>query len=366
MSPALRWDIFCRVIDNFGDIGVCWRLARALAVRGQSVRLWVDDASALAWMSPEGCAGVAVHTWQPHQAMPPGTMPADVVIEAFGCDIDHAWIAMNRGAPYADFVPANSSRSLKKSPVWINLEYLSAESFVQRSHRLPSPVMSGPAAGMGKWFFYPGFTIGTGGVLRDMEIAAGLQTANTPRRISLFCYEPSALAQLLDQLAQAEQASELMVLPGRGQVAFKTVFQNKNQYAPAWNMRRVLFIQELSAMPQTHYDALLQRCDLNFVRGEDSLVRALLAGQAFVWQIYPQEDGAHARKLEAFLDWLQAPPDLREFHRVWNGLEVAPLPPLALKNWQTCAQAARERLLSQADLATQLLDFVQEKRNSSP
>jgi hypothetical protein len=26
-AMQLHWDIFCRVIDNFGDIGVCWRLA---------------------------------------------------------------------------------------------------------------------------------------------------------------------------------------------------------------------------------------------------------------------------------------------------------------------------------------------------
>ena len=29
-APALRWDLFCRVIDNYGDIGVSWRLARVL------------------------------------------------------------------------------------------------------------------------------------------------------------------------------------------------------------------------------------------------------------------------------------------------------------------------------------------------
>ncbi len=59
----LQWDIFCRVIDNFGDIGVCWRLATQLAGQGQQVRLWVDDASALQWMAPEGCPGVEVRAW---------------------------------------------------------------------------------------------------------------------------------------------------------------------------------------------------------------------------------------------------------------------------------------------------------------
>ena len=59
-ADARSWDIFCQVIDNFGDIGVCWRLAADLAARGHQVRLWVDDASALHWMAPQGAAGVEV------------------------------------------------------------------------------------------------------------------------------------------------------------------------------------------------------------------------------------------------------------------------------------------------------------------
>ena len=31
----MLWDLFCRVIDNHGDLGVCWRLARDLAARGE-------------------------------------------------------------------------------------------------------------------------------------------------------------------------------------------------------------------------------------------------------------------------------------------------------------------------------------------
>jgi len=110
---------------------------------------------------------------------------------------------------------------------------------------------------------------------------------------------------------------------------------------------------------------MLWACDLNFVRGEDSLVRALWAGQPFVWQIYPQHDDAHHAKLHAFLDWLQAPPTLRRWHAQWNGLEpAAALPPLdsgTLAEWRGCARAARHGLLAQPDLLTQLLGFVAEK-----
>ena len=125
---------------------------------------------------------------------------------------------------------------------------------------------------------------------------------------------------------------------------------------------------QLHALPlltQPDFDHLLWACDLNFVRGEDSLVRALWAGQPFVWQIYPQHDDAHHAKLDAFLDWLQAPPALRALHRAWNGMGgAAPVWPdaAALSEWHGCVQAARQRLLAQPDLASQLSRFAQGKR----
>ncbi len=371
---VLRWDIFCRVIDNFGDIGVCWRLACALAQRGQSVRLWVDDASALAWMAPEGCAGVQVMAWQPDAPMPQEAQTGDVVIEAFGCEIDSTWIATKSIAHCADHITGRSQNGLKNT-VWINLEYLSAEPYAQRNHGLRSPVMSGAAQGMEKWFFYPGFTAGTGGLIREASVADtspemaqteghknAFASLNTQRRISLFCYEPPALGQLLEQLADVRQSSRLIVMQGRAQAAVKEAYINKNDLSPLWNVYKALSVQEQRLLPQAQYDALLNSCDLNFVRGEDSLVRAIWAGRAFVWQIYPQADGAHAAKLEAFLDWLQAPPDLREFHRIWNGLKSAALPSVDGVGWTACVQAARERLLGQRDLVSQLLDFAREKR----
>ncbi len=155
-AVARTWDIFCQVIDNFGDIGVCWRAAADLASRGQRVRLWMDDASALAWMAPPPHpAGLSVHGW-PTQAQDVPQTVGDVVIEAFGCEIPPPFLAA----------------IARRAPLWINLEYLSAEDYVERCHRLPSPLMSGPAAGLTRWFFYPGFTAATGGLLREPELAA--------------------------------------------------------------------------------------------------------------------------------------------------------------------------------------------------
>lgn len=352
---TMRWDIFCRVIDNFGDAGVCWRLSAELARRGEQVRLWLDDPLPLGWMAPgalEGqVEGIEVLHWTTPLHRPAALPPADVWIEAFGCEpppecIDDLATRLASGA---------------RPPVWINLEYLSAEPYVERSHRLPSPVMSGPLKGLTKWFFYPGFTERTGGLLREpgllqrqatFDAKAWLNRLGLPSaqpRASLFCYEPAALPEVLRQAAQASW--HWLVTPGR-----------------AWRATQEQPAGQLHALPlltQPGFDHLLWACDLNFVRGEDSLVRALWAGKPFVWQIYPQHDDAHHAKLQAFLDWLQAPPTLRALHRAWNciGNAAAAWPDAsALEEWRACVLAARLRLLAQPDLASQLSRFAQEKR----
>ncbi len=382
-SMPLLWDLFCQVIDNHGDLGVCWRLATQLAARGQQVRLWVDDASALAWMAPgavEGrWPGIQVLPWtRPfHAGMTPDALAqlprADVWIEAFGCEIASEFIAFQRHSTVGD------GQSRSTDPVWINLEYLSAETYVERCHGLPSPVLHGPGQGLTRHFFYPGFTPLTGGLLREPDLAArqaafdragwlaGIGVEAEGRHLaSLFCYEPPALGPWLAHLAADACPTRLLVTHGRATQAVKTVFHEENGHFPASEGDSSLLISYLQALTQMDYDHLLWACDLNFVRGEDSLVRALWAGRPFIWQIYPQDDGAHHAKLEAFLDWMDAPASLRQFHRAWNGLADPagarwPGTPV-LNAWDACARAARERLFGQDDLATQLLGFVGKKR----
>jgi len=352
----MLWDIFCKVIDNHGDIGVCWRLACDLATRGEQVRLWIDDASPLAWMAPRGHDGVELRAWNADSAFPAS---GAVVIEAFGCDLPAAFIERMAAA--------------QPPPRWINLEYLTAEPFAERAHRLPSPVLHGAGAGMTKHFFYPGFTAGTGGLLREPELARSrsqferapwLRTVGVVDPhvlvVSLFCYEPPALASLLRQLGQLRQPVHLLVTAGRATAAVQALVASGAVPAPALAPGRAssLSMSFLALLPQPEYDHLLWACDLNFVRGEDSLVRALWAGRPFIWQCYPQQDGAHHAKLVAFLDWMQAPPSLRRIHAAWNNLEPE-LGPVDLPAWQVCVDGARQRALRQDDLATQLLRFAQ-------
>jgi uncharacterized repeat protein (TIGR03837 family) len=351
-----QWDIFCRVIDNHGDLGVCWRLARQLAVRGERVRLWIDDASALRWMAPSGQHGVQVIDWLDAAAQRAAVAaPApDVLVEAFGCEPAPELIARFAETP---------------GRPWINLEYLSAEPYVERLHGLPSPVFQGPGAGLTKRFFYPGFTPATGGLLREPDLAerrahfdraqwlAGRQVPwrDGERLVSLFCYEPAVLPALLARLAQGPEPTRLLVTAGRAAAAVKAQLADRETSG-------ALSISYLPHLTQPDFDHLLWACDLNFVRGEDSLVRALWAGAPLVWQIYPQDDDAHHVKLGAWLDWLGAPPSLRLFHHAWNGFGDAPLPALEMQGpWRETALNARKRLLAQDDLATQLQKMIAQK-----
>jgi len=355
----MRWDIFCRVIDNHGDVGVCWRLAAMLAAAGERARLWIDDASALAWMAPAGCEGVDVVRWNDPVAAADAAArtPPDVLIEAFGCDPEPAVVEAFARQRHAD----GAGRR------WINLEYLSAEAYVERLHGLPSPVFKGPGAGLTKHFFYPGFTASTGGLLRepgldqrrrdfdrtDWLARQGIDWQGE-RLVSLFCYEPEALPALLGQFERAAQPTRLLVTAGRAAAALP----------PGPAQRGALTLDWLPYLPQLEFDHLLWACDFNFVRGEDSLVRAIWAGAPFAWQIYPQDDDAHHAKLEAFLDWLAAPASLRALYRRWNATAAGELPEFdagKLESWRATATAARAGLLAQDELLTRLRHFIAQK-----
>lgn len=324
-QPSRLWDVFCHVVDNLGDIGVCWRLSADLASRGQRVRLWIDQPEALRWMAPgslEGhWPGVQVIHWT--RPLPSGLAsaiaPADVWIETFGCD------------PPDEMVDALAARIAEgaKPPTWINLEYLSAEPWVERCHGLPSPVMSGPLKGLTKTFIFPGFTSRTGGLLREQDLAqrqAAFDARAWRRRhgvpddalaVSLFCYDPApALAPLLAQAAQQAQPVHWLVTPGHATRAMEAALASlpPDQRPPS------VHIHHLPLVDQPNFDEMLWACDLNIVRGEDSLVRALWAGKPFLWHIYPQRDNAHRKKLQAMLETLDATEEWRRLHWAWNRL----------------------------------------------
>ena len=329
----MQWHIFCRVIDNFGDIGVCWRLAVQLQKdHGQEVSLWVDDLAAFQQIEPEVLGatevqtvqGIRVFHWTAQTSGLEAGSPADVVIEAFACEL-----------------PAPLALALQERnppPHWINLEYLSAEPWVTDFHLGQSPV-----GRLTKVFFFPGFTAGTGGLLAppagteslvaEMATATaraeflnscGIHAAEGERYISLFSYETAALNGLLDALVQ-EQGWHLLVPQGRAMAGVNR-WCGEDLPAVGTRTRGGLRLSSLPFLSQPEYDRLLAMCELNAVRGEESFIRAQMLGTPLLWHIYPQEDNAHVIKLNAWLDLLLAEcpqplaAELRSAHFCWNDM----------------------------------------------
>ena len=375
------WDIFCSVIDNYGDIGIAWRLARQLvAEHGLTVRLWVDDLEAFHRIWPEirrdadiqHACGVEVRAWHGSFLL---ADPAQVVIEAFGCALPEAYLQ------------AMSTRS--PAPAWINLEYLSAESWVVDHHALPSPH---PRLPLTKYFFFPGYLSGTGGILAERDLAsrrerfqrgettAFWQQRDIPEpaadelRISMFAYENPAVAGLLDAWAAGQRAITCLIPEGRI-VPQVVAWSGRPEFKPGDVYERgSLMLRILPFLGQDDYDRLLWACDINFVRGEDSCVRAQWAAKPMVWQAYPQPDNVHWAKLNALLERHVAglhaaeAASLGRLWRAWNGIgghqdmhriwsEYLP----CLEALTRHAAAWSETLAAAGNLADNLVEFVENR-----
>jgi uncharacterized repeat protein (TIGR03837 family) len=374
--------LFCKVVDNFGDIGICWRLARQMQQEhGIAVTLWVDHLPSFQRICPDvvtntdeqRIAGVTVRHWRDQDGVFSVEDIADIVIEFFACDIPPGYIA------------AMAER--KPQPVWLNLEGLSAEEWVEGCHTLPSPH---PRLPLTKYFFFPGFTSRTGGLLHESSLEEQRQrfqsdnvaitaflaqfgvtkTEMASTKVSLFCYPHAPVSALFETWRSGDSAITCLVPEG---VAVGAVEAFLGTDAKPWAVqtRGALTVRVLPFLAQPDYDKLLWACDLNFVRGEDSFVRAQWAGRPFVWHIYPQDENLHHKKLNAFLQRYSTDIEsLSALSLCWNGAATenhkgnaglstlwrsfqSDTPKIACR-----AEDWRRDMLANGDLASNLLKFA--------
>ncbi|HKU86690.1 MAG TPA: elongation factor P maturation arginine rhamnosyltransferase EarP [Casimicrobiaceae bacterium] len=295
---AEQWHVFCRVVDNYGDAGVSWRLARQLvAEHGVAATLWIDRVATLARLDPgidaaaraQTLHGVVVRPLADDAAM---TQLPDVVIETFGCGLPQRYLDAMAHAP--------------APPLWINLEYLSAEPWVDTVHGLASPQ---PRLPLARHFWFPGFTSRTGGLIREAGLitardaaAAGRRSRrDSPVEILLFCYANCALPALFDAWSEGDEPIRCTVPEGVATAALDQWLSGAVPHAGQSHTHGRLRVDIVPFVAQQAFDGLLWRSDVNFVRGEDSFVRAQWAARAFVWQPYPQDENAHRLKLDAFV-----------------------------------------------------------------
>ncbi len=335
--------ILCRVVDNFGDAGVCWRLARSLAAaRAFEPTLVIDQPATLAAIEPRiapqtGRAGqrapqdtqidgVRIIERASIEHTPGGGLPA-VIVSAFGYE-PPTWLRTRlAGGP--------------RRPLWLQLEYLSAEDWIEDSHALVSVK---PVDAAREHFLYPGFTERSAGLLREPGLferrdefrAAGgpatllarLHATPAPgqRVMSLFCYASAPLAHWFSELAACATPTLVCVAGGSAEAALQTALGRPLPIGVRARIGQAEWVR-LPMLDQSGYDQLLWSCTFNAVRGEDSWLRAHWAGVPFVWQAYPQADGAHFIKLDAFLEKMrqdapESDPEqqaIRALMHAWNG-----------------------------------------------
>ncbi|GIK84586.1 MAG: hypothetical protein BroJett026_00670 [Betaproteobacteria bacterium] len=378
-DAPLRAAIVVHVVDNFGDAGVAWRLARQLRHE--------HDVEATLWIDRPDVLGRFLHGYDPRcddavvdgvrvralgaRVRVPDPMP-QVVVDAFGGGLPDAWLDAFEAAP--------------APPRWIVLEYLSAEAWVEGVHGRPSPP---PRRRLARWFFCPGFTPGTGGLLRERGLlaerdafVAAAHARDAPwtalglppppahaLRVSLFCYPTDALGPLLH--AWAGGARPLACLVPHG-VAADAVdgFLGTAAAAGTSHRRGSLVLDVVPFVAPAAFDRRLWSCDFSVVRGEDSFVRAQWAARPFAWHAYPQSGGAYRAKRDAFLarycDGLHAgaAQALAAFTSAFgdgDGASAAAVWPALEASLPAIASHARDwvaRLAAVPDLATQLVDFV--------
>lgn len=295
--------LFCKVIDNFGDIGVSWRLAQALSRElGWCVHLWTDDAAALRALCPDlpqtPCPyqNIGIHHWADGFAEDTDSLAApQAVIETFACDL-----------------PPNVLKIIRENKsLWLNWEYLSAEASNERLHLLPSV----QADGLQKFFWFMGFGGNSGGLIRERDFPQRIEYDETLFRRHLRLPEKSAPEWLLfgyhspiwaEWLKTWQEYGRPMTLLLAGnqiidslkkaQAVPQNVLKNQGDVFQTASVKLV----KIPFVPQQDFDRLLHLSGGLMVRGEDSFVRAQFAAKPFFWHIYPQDEMVHLEKLHAF------------------------------------------------------------------
>ena len=279
-------DIFCQVIDNYGDVGVAYRLAREFkrVYPNKKLRFVINQTEELNLIRKS--EDIEIILYKDFSKI---ENSADLIIESFGCEIPKKYM----------------DKALKNSKLIINLEYFSAEKWVDDFH-LQESFLGG---NLKKYFFIPGLSEKSGGILLDNEFLERKKKVKANKEYylekfgikgkydligSVFSYEKN-FDSLIEELKKLDKKIILLILSEKTQKNFIKYFDNGNNYD------KIKFVK-LPFFTYDKYEELLALCDFNLVRGEDSFVRALLLGKPFLWHIYPQDENTHIKKLESFLE----------------------------------------------------------------
>lgn len=283
--------VLCKVVDNFGDIGVVWRLCKQLKNVNKSaeINLIVDDLKSFNKICNEikingvfeqKVENINIIDWNAFDfcyekfSKNDGEM-LSLILECFQC-----------GRP--DWMEKILFEDkLNRTVQIIMIDYLTAEKYAEDFHCLESLTRSKKVQ---KINFMPGFTEKTGGLIIDDEWCFISERKNEGP-VLIFTYERD-WKPLARVLINADKKVKLA--RGRG----------FDSFAGAWekcsgNAKNLI---ELPYLNQDEWDKMMKDCSILIIRGEESMSRACLSGIPFIWHAYPQSDEYQLVKVNALLE----------------------------------------------------------------
>lgn len=302
-------DIFCEIIDNFGDIGVVYRISKELKKIFQNVRIRIvlnrlEEFKAINKkvkdVDYQEIDGLICVTEKYVKENMESFGVSDVFIEAFGCNVPEEYVKAAK----------------ENSKLWINLEYLSGEKWIEDFHLCESLIDSKT---LKKIFFMPGFSEKSGGVIIDSDFLERMKYGKENRDEvfkkyfkdfdlkdkfigTVFSYEKN-FENLLETLKNYEKETVLLLMGEKTQKSFSEILKKNltEDYGNIVKYGKITMIYS-DFFSQEEYEEIISASDFNFTRGEDSFVRGIVLGKPFMWHIYLQEEKAHMDKIKAFTE----------------------------------------------------------------
>jgi len=305
--------ILADVVDNFGDIGVSWRLCRHLLMQNNEL---CNKDGATTWDPPEINIRLVtnnlkafhnindqINTELPYQKCKCGEgfievydwtnydfcyktfteNPPEIILEMFQCG-QPDWLEKILFEDRVDY----------KVHI-IMIDYLTAETWADDFHCLKSLTRT---AWVPKVNFMPGFTKKTGGLLINKQRAIDNEQYrktqdNQFSKVLYFAY-PSDWTPVIRAMNKVfDKNTVIKIAGGAGQ---KSILE-------ACSKENIGFQTEaLSYMNQTDWDQMMQSMDFMLIRGEDSMSQACCSGIPFIWQAYPQNENYQMVKVQALLE----------------------------------------------------------------
>ncbi len=332
--------ILCKVVDNFGDIGVVYRLAKTLCDSRPDLELTLVVSNLKTFSSIAGginpdkkiqFINYKDSTWTvvdwdcPHENLTEELLKSiketSIILECFQC-----------GRP--DFLEKILfDDDFTKTVQILNIDYLTAEDYADDFHLLKSGTRK---TNIKKRFFMPGFTKNTGGLViskcekeifnRKKEMFFSEKNSGHPAQktknnfeILFFSYERDCtpIVKAIDSFQKKMRAENPLfsvnvhVAAGEKCEPFKKAFR---ELSPSFK------IEELPLLTQDEWDKMLYSMDFLCIRGEDSLARACLSGIPFLWHAYVQDGEYQLVKVNALLERMKnhfSEEDFAAIKKIW-------------------------------------------------